>query len=107
MKVNVEQEKADALRVQMSKMVKSVRAKGPMVEIEDQAGTCRLINRREAVERARGVRGMDEMGQDMCDALLRAADEAHRNEHGKGYPSDSMEHIRRDAHIEHKEMLKK
>ena len=66
--------------------VKHIRARGYFVEITSDENGARLIQRKDAIIRARALNNMraeDPEAGDLCEAFLQAASEAYVNEHGR------------------------
>jgi len=74
-------------------MIRKIAAKGNMVEITSDENGSELINRREALNRARGIIGLDKDSEWLVEALIKAANQARINDPdvGKPYSSESME----------------
>jgi hypothetical protein len=72
-------------------MIRSIQARGHMVEIKSDENGTQLITRKEALQRARGIIGLDDQAQDFVEALVKAADDARFNETGRRYSSKNKE----------------
>lgn len=78
----------------------SITARGHMVCIKSSENGSQLISRKEALHRAQAIIGLDQASQDLVDALLTAADQARKNEFGKGYESSDLAAIRNAAKLQ-------
>lgn len=58
------------------------------------------IDRREAINRARAITGMDERGLELAEMFLMAANRAKEIETGTGYASESFHGLRKAMKIE-------
>ena len=78
-------------------MIRKIAAKGNMVEITSDENGAVLIDRREALKRAKAIIGIDKDSQWLVEALVKAANEARITETGKGYKSESMDLLMKTA----------
>ena len=91
----------------MKPKLREIKACGTMVNIIDSKGS-RLISRREALYRARAVAGMDEQAAELAEQLIKAADEAEKNDTGgTGYVAASVERFKQFIKIAAQERLGK
>ena len=71
-------------------MIKKIAAKGYMVEITSEEDGAVLIDRREALKRAKAIIGVDRDSEWLVEHLVKAANEARINDLGTGYDSAQM-----------------
>ena len=80
-------------------MIRAIKARGHMVEILSDENGSELINRKEALHRAKAIIGIDQDSPWLVEALIKAANQAKQNDpdDGKPYDSESMELLMKTA----------
>ena len=78
-------------------MIRKIAAKGNMVAITSDEDGEVLIRRREALQRAKAIVGIDRDSEWLVEQFVKAANQARINDLGEPYDSDAMELLLKTA----------